>query len=364
MDSLPVIPTPASQRWREFRIRYVPPLVFLCVGLVIALIWHSEIVPPLLVGQVQPVRAEVISPDDGVVTNLYVSEFQQVRAGDVVAEVISTDTKRIAAELQLLNSQMSVSQLQFGAMSDRERLVLAYSTLKMRYLREQIELETAKAELEPAETDFKLAQSLLEQQVIAQPELDFYARVYRPLKAKVEHTTTLLEDIGKDLATLKQVSAAGIDPASRSSYEKILRDLEQEHRQLQAIQSGHVMLYSPIDGVVQAIHRRRGENVLAGTSVVTIASTESARIVGYMRQPFPFTPKEGMKVRIRTRAMKREEAEGLIASIGGQFETITNSVLTRPGFPPEVGLPIAISIPPAIKTAIRPGELVELSIRH
>ena len=71
-----------------------------------------------------------------------------------------------------------------------------------------------------------------------------------------------------------------------------------------------------------------------------------------------------MKVRIRTRAMKREEAEGLIASIGGQFETITNSVLTRPGFPSEVGLPIAISIPPAIKTAIRPGELVELSIRH
>jgi multidrug resistance efflux pump len=364
MEPLTVIPTPPSQRWREFRIRYVPPLVFLSVACLIGLIWRQEIVPPLLVGQVQPIRAEVISPDDGVITNLYVSEFQEVRAGDIVAEVISTDTRRIAAELQLLNSQMSASQLQFGALSDKERLVLAYSTLKLRYLREQTDLETAKAELEPAERDYVLNKQLFDQKLISEPELDFYARTYRPLKAKVEQITLLLANVEKDLQGLKKVSSEGMDVAASSARDKILLDLEQEHKQLQTLQSEHVVLRAPIDGVVQAIHRRRGENVLAGTSVVTIASAQSERIIGYMRQPFPFRPKEGMKVRIRTREMKRQEAEGVIASVGGQFETITNSVLVRPGVPSEIGLPIAISIPAAIKTSVRPGELVELSIRH
>src|ERR1043166_6025582 len=109
MESLPVIPTPPAQRWREIRVRYLPPAIFLGVAVAIFCIWREHVLPPILLGQVQAVRAEVISPDDGVVTNIFVTEFQKVRAGEVIAEVISSDSKRIDTQLTLLRNQIALS---------------------------------------------------------------------------------------------------------------------------------------------------------------------------------------------------------------------------------------------------------------
>jgi len=52
MNPLPVIPTPLAQRWREFRFRIVPILVFLGVLLVLTVMWRQFVSPPMLVGQV------------------------------------------------------------------------------------------------------------------------------------------------------------------------------------------------------------------------------------------------------------------------------------------------------------------------
>ena len=58
MAELPNIPTPASQRIREFRVRFVPPIVFLCTIAAIFLMWRDYVSPPTFVGQVEPVVAD------------------------------------------------------------------------------------------------------------------------------------------------------------------------------------------------------------------------------------------------------------------------------------------------------------------
>ena len=51
MDSpLSPIPTPASQRWREFRIRVLPVVVFLCIVLGASVLWLNFVAPVARVG--------------------------------------------------------------------------------------------------------------------------------------------------------------------------------------------------------------------------------------------------------------------------------------------------------------------------
>jgi multidrug resistance efflux pump len=122
MSELPVIPTPPSQRWREFRVVFVPPIVFLSTLLTIGVVWKDYVSPPTLVGQVEPLITAVTSRNAGVLTNLFVERFQEVKAGEMLAEVRVTDHRRYDTELELLRSQISLSQLELGTMADRQRL--------------------------------------------------------------------------------------------------------------------------------------------------------------------------------------------------------------------------------------------------
>ena len=56
MSDLPVIPTPPGQRWREFRVIFVPPIVFVGTLLAIFLVWKDYVSPPTLIGQVDKIQ--------------------------------------------------------------------------------------------------------------------------------------------------------------------------------------------------------------------------------------------------------------------------------------------------------------------
>ena len=45
MDKLPPIPTPAAQRWREFRQHVLPWLMFAGVAVSVAFLWRSFVAP-------------------------------------------------------------------------------------------------------------------------------------------------------------------------------------------------------------------------------------------------------------------------------------------------------------------------------
>ena len=79
MEQLPVIPTPPGQKWREFRIRFLPLIVFACTVGSIFYIWREHVTPPNLVAHVEPVITYVRVSDDCVVTNLMVEIYQPVR---------------------------------------------------------------------------------------------------------------------------------------------------------------------------------------------------------------------------------------------------------------------------------------------
>lgn len=95
MDPLPPIPTPAAQRWREFRIQVLPLIVFLCVLLAVVVMWRNFVQPLGVVGEVEAVRANVISLQDGLVTDLAVTRFQEVRKDQDLGHVSNADPEAL-----------------------------------------------------------------------------------------------------------------------------------------------------------------------------------------------------------------------------------------------------------------------------
>lgn len=364
MDQLPVIPTPAGQKWREFRIRFLPIIVFASTVASIFYIWREHVTPPNLIAHVEPVSAYVRAAGDCVVTNLLVEIYQPVRKGDTIAEVIITDSRRLDADFQMLRSQLSLVQLEIGALIDRDRLALDYYGMRNDYQNEIRLLKEAQAELPLAQYNVTLSSNLVRDRLLSELDYQAYLSRFAVLKADIEHLTKSIAEFERDLDQMKSVGQGVTQTNSTQQLRDLLADLEQRRSALEAMTSTPVTLTSPIDGVVTGIHARPGENVIGGEPVVTISASESDRIVGYMRQPLSVQPQTGMPCEIRTRSWKRLKSEGIITAVGAQFETITNISLLRPDQMPDIGLPVAISMPAALKPHLRPGEVVDITVRE
>ena len=72
MSAQPVIPTPHAQRWLDFRVQWLPLLVFAAALVAAAYVWQQFVFPASLVGRVEGPRADVSPPRGGVAENVTV----------------------------------------------------------------------------------------------------------------------------------------------------------------------------------------------------------------------------------------------------------------------------------------------------
>lgn len=364
MSTLPVIPTPSGQRWREFRVRFLPLIVFALTVISIFFIWREHISPPTLVAQAEPVLAHAKSLEDGTVTNLFVERFQVVRAGDPIASIITRDNRRLDTQMQALRSQISLAQLQLATLVDRDRLAFDYQDLRSELMRQETELAAARAQLPHAQSDASQAKALVAEKVISEFESRAFQSVFEALQAQVNQMEAHVATLAREVAEAQALGGFSSQTESTGAIRQTLAFLEEESRQLRLLGNDPVVLEAPIDGVITAVHRRPGEAFLAGEPIVTISAQQSERLVGYLPQPIPFQLEPGMSVQLRTRHWKRLESPSAIAAVGTQFEVVTNIAFLRPGGPSELGLPLAIAIPESLREHLRPGELVDVIIRN
>jgi multidrug resistance efflux pump len=115
-DKLPPIPTPASQRWREFRIQVLPVVVFGATVFCIAYLWKNFVQPVGMVGLARTNTVNVTCTVDGMITQLLVDQFQTVTQGQVVAivqtadaDLITVQTEAAVADLEVLRERIKVT---------------------------------------------------------------------------------------------------------------------------------------------------------------------------------------------------------------------------------------------------------------
>ena len=108
MKGVKPIPTPARLRWREFRIRFAPWLVYASVLVASAWIWVHHVTPPQLVGEVEIVRAEVNSTRTGRLASLTVEQFQAVKAGEILGQGITPDPDVVHGKLAVIRAELAL----------------------------------------------------------------------------------------------------------------------------------------------------------------------------------------------------------------------------------------------------------------
>lgn len=357
MNPLPPIPTPPRQRWREFRIRFVPFLVFLCSLGGAVIIWDQHVAAPSIQGEAEVLQASVVTPQPGTLTEVLVSRFQKVAKGDPVVVITPADPR---TQLSLIQGQLEVLRARFEPDLAKQRTAMDYERLRLDWLLQKVEVAEDRVELARAENELRRSAELFNSKLISDDEYDIVMKTHQQLQVTLQERTNLVADLEQGLSRLHGVRQNEITAAEQAI--KAALDLHEQRLQRAEMSLSPITLEAPIDGIVNGVFRQPGENVLDGEIIVAISALHSPSIIGYLRQPFPIEPQVGMAVEVRTRSLQRQVGLSQIIGVGPQLEPITNSLaMAQPGSALDIGLPIAIRTPPNLK--IRPGETVDLILQ-
>jgi multidrug resistance efflux pump len=354
------IPIPWSQRWHDVRLRIVPALIF--VGLLFALVrlWEKYVSAPTLVGQAEVVPANISCYKPGMLAQLTVNRFQKVKAGDAVGQVLVTDPKILASSLAVIQAEIEEIRANQTQVSAEQRLAMEYSEVCLHWMAQRAELGMAKADLLVAEADFHRTEELFKDKIVSERAYDLAKAKQDSLRNKVGELTASVDDQGRRVALLQPTNTAEISKVTDAPLAAAIA-VEESKLRLTEAELNPITLRAAVDGMVDVIYHRVGEAVTVGEPIVSIASFNAVRIIGYLRSPILEEPKLGARVEVRTRGPHRQVGVAQIIEVGTQFEPLPPALQIPVRLAnTELGLPINISVPSCLK--IRPGELVDLTL--
>lgn len=372
MNSLPPIPTPPAQRWKDFRLHGVPAITFALMAATIFFLWNNTLAPGTFTGEVEVVQENVSSLKPGQVVDLNVVQFQAVNGGDVIARVITTEPKVIEASLAVIRAEVELLKTGMDPILNQHRDAVNYQQFRLSWLAQRVDLAAAQVRLQFAESELQRVAKLFEEKIVPlgipqgpnQNGVIGYEVALRDrdaLRTEVEERTKLVTEMEQKLRDLK-VPDNWENPQATSPAISAAIAVQDEKLRLTEAQLSPSTLKSHMDGVVTKIYHRSGESVIAGDPIVTVTASRGLRIIGYLRQPLPFEPKSGDPVKVITRRPHRQVATTQITQVGVQMELVTAPMRIRGlGTAMERGLPVVMSLPPGLE--VHPGELVDLLVK-
>jgi multidrug resistance efflux pump len=357
-DNPTPIPVPLRERWHDLRLRVLPIVGFAGAILAIGVLWKNHVAAPSMVGQAEPVLANVSSPKPGILGQLQVVRFQQVKAGDVIASLLVADPRVLEASLAVIRSEIEVLRADPRPVSVQQRTAMDYSQLRLDWMKQRAALAAAQVNLQLAETELSRAEALFKDKVVSEGVLDQAKANQQRLRREVEEFSRLVAEGEESFKALQGTNSTAIAKVSDDSMRAAIAVQEAKLRLTEA-ELSPIPLRAPIDGIVSAIFHQSGEAVTAGQPVVAIATLRPVRIVGYLRPPIHDEPKLGMQVEVRTRGIRRETGLAQITEVGTQLESLP-AAFAGPMklLNTELGLPVGVSLPANLR--IRPGELVDV----
>lgn len=311
------IPTPARLRWREIRIRVVPAVMYLLVGAACVVLWVSHVAPPQLVGQVDIQTAHVNSTLAGRLTGLWVSQHQEVSAGEVLGQVLTTDPAVLESTLAVIRAEVGLLVARADPMLTRERAQVDFARLRLNWLEQRVQLATDRLRLQYAEAEAERLLSLSGQAegIISQTELELALTERDTLRARVAETGELVAAVAGDMARFRLANPEQ-EPGPEATLLQAALSAQESQLKLAEAEMSPVRLTAPLNGVVTMIFRRTGENVAAGEPILTIASTQSDRIRAFVMPPWRDEPQVGMAVEVVRRSTRREAALAEVIQVG------------------------------------------------
>jgi len=355
------IPIPLQQRGRNLRMRVLPMIVFGVALCAVAGLWKDRVPSRIMLGQAEPVLANVSCYKSGILAELTVTRFQKVKAGDALGKVMITDPKILASSLAVIQAEIDALQANMRPVVAQQQNAMDYDRLRLDWMRQRTQLATARVNLDLAETEFHRMEALFKDQIIAQRVYEQAKAARDGLQSEVESLARLVDEGEASFQTLQLTNGNQIAKVTADPLRAAIA-VQESKLHLTEAELSPITLRAPIDGLVNTIFHRTGEAVTPGQAILAVATLNPVRIVGYVRPPVVDEPKPGMKVEIRTRGLHHESGSGKIIEVGTQMEPIPPTLLGPIRFAnTELGLPVDISLPTGLN--VRAGELVDIVLK-
>jgi multidrug resistance efflux pump len=359
----------------------LPVLMFGGAVVVSIWLWGRHFGLPLTVGEVQAVRVDAVAPVDGLlreVPDWLPDLFGTVQAKQVVARLDSqaatttlarmqSDLARLRVSLEgfVIRTTVSTDVAEQARLREAGSLARDIESLRLGIVVREGQIETDKAEVARLAERIKAAQELVAKGLDSGLTLRDFQMQRDVVQTRLEANRKALDEarvqkasseerLGKFSATEVAEAEKMLAPIREAvlAQEQLLQDVK---RQIQSLE-----IRSPFTGTITAIHAWPGQNVRAGTPILTIAATQGQYIVSFVRQEQRVVPTVGMTVDVRVRSMPRRSSRSEIEKVGPQVEPIPAHHLRDPRVP-EWGLPVRIAIPGDM--TLRPGELVDVAVK-
>jgi HlyD family secretion protein len=259
----------------------------------------------LLSGNIEVVDAQLGFKIPGRVATRPVSEGEQVRAGQLIAQLDDTEQKQQVAlrRAELDAVQAALAELEAG--SRPQEIAAVAATLR-----------SAEAERERVRLDFVRAQELRAKDVIADREFQSMEAQLKVVEARAAEAAERLKLVqeGPRAETIQQARARVAQAQAAVA--------------LAETQLDYTRLVSPMAGTVLSHNIEPGEFVAAGTPVVTVADTVHVWVRAYLDQSDLGRVRHGQKVAVRTDSFPGRDFAGTVGFIASEAEFTPKTVQT------------------------------------
>jgi HlyD family secretion protein len=257
-------------------------------------------------GNIEVTTVEVSFKTPGRVLERLADEGETIKIGRLIARLEEDDfTHEVAmrrAELEAVRA--SLNELLAG--SRKEEIAQA-----------EAELAAVQAEAKNFADDYRRQEALFGKGVISQQKLDAAKSTYDNSRARERRAAEALalvkkgprsERIEQARARLKEAGAALSIAETRL---------------------GHTRLLAPVSGLIMAKNIEPGEQVAAGTPVVTIGVLDSVWVRAYINETDLGRVKVGQKARVTTDTWPGKSYEGTVSFIATEAEFTPKNVQTQ-----------------------------------
>ncbi|WP_457623740.1 HlyD family secretion protein [Persephonella sp.] len=319
----------------------------------------------------------------GRITKLHKNEGDYVKAGEIIAEIDSTDYK---LQLERINSE--IKSLNYKEKSLKEKLKRIKKQLnkkveiaKLTEKKALKEIQSIKLKIE--KIDLKLVQlkkdharfkNLSERDLIPKRKLE-------EIETELKITLKGKEELKTALQKIKLMKTIAEKKLKQAEFEKIkIRELEKEilalrekikslEKQKQDVQNliRYTKLKAPFDGKIAKRFRTIGENVASGLPVYALVSTEDIYINVLLEETKLKGIKVGNKAKIKIDAYPNEKFEGYVAEIyptsASKFALVPRDITAGEFTKVAQRIPVKIKITKGNKKLLRIGMSGEVEIK-
>ena len=248
-------------------------------------------------GNIEVTTVEVSFKIPGRVSERMVDEGEAVKPGQPIARLDSED---LAHEVALRQAELQAVQATLNELIAGSR-----------------KEEIAQAEAKNYADDYRRQEALFQREVISRQKLDSSRAAYENSKARERQAAESLALVRKGPRQER------IDQARAKVREA------QAALSIATTRLGYANLASPASGVVMAKNIEPGEQVAAGTPVVTIGELDSVWVRAYINESDLGRVKVGQKARVTVDTWPGKSYEGIVTFIASEAEFTPKNVQTQ-----------------------------------